>query len=452
MFTTCPCLALRSSGRQARVIHIRPRTLTFHIPIQSSSTALSMVVRPSAPPALFTSTSMRPNLFLTSRTNAVMLCWSVTSSAIAMPSLPAARFRRSNRRAPTTIWKPRRPRATAVAAPMPDEAPVMTATGVVLFAALPPCTRRTLRLRCEFAGTIDFDGDTDAVKAYPREHAAGGHGGVCRRPPPAGRHRRHDGPEPRRNDPAPALNAPPRQRPVRVSEPAARGRSARFEHEDPACARGGGPPVHLVARAWSRRPVARAPRRRGPDDEQRAGRALRASDRAPETARPQPRGELTGALEGALERAADCRPGPFRAARASALPAPLSTSPGRQRIRSGSPFEKTVGFSRAVRVGNRVVGSGTAPIWPDGTVDPDPYIQAKRCLEIIETALREAGASPGQVIRTRMYLTDSRFADAVGKAHGEAFGETGPASTMVVVKGLLDERWKVEIEAEAQLD
>ena len=124
----------------------------------------------------------------------------------------------------------------------------------------------------------------------------------------------------------------------------------------------------------------------------------------------------------------------------------------RQRIQSGSPFEKTIGFSRAVRVGTRVLVSGTAPIWPDGTVDPDPYIHAKRCLEIIETALREAGASAGQVIRTRMYLTDSRFADAVGKAHGEAFGEAGPASTMVVVKGLLDERWKVEIEAEAQLD
>jgi enamine deaminase RidA (YjgF/YER057c/UK114 family) len=124
----------------------------------------------------------------------------------------------------------------------------------------------------------------------------------------------------------------------------------------------------------------------------------------------------------------------------------------RRRIRSGSPFEKTIGFSRAVRVGNRVVVSGTAPIWPDGTVDPDPYIQAKRCFEIIETALREAGASPDQVIRTRMFLTDSRFADAVGKAHGEAFGEAGPAATMVVVKGLLDERWKVEIEAEAQLD
>jgi enamine deaminase RidA (YjgF/YER057c/UK114 family) len=96
--------------------------------------------------------------------------------------------------------------------------------------------------------------------------------------------------------------------------------------------------------------------------------------------------------------------------------------------------------------------SGTAPIWPGGTVDPDPYIQAKRCFEIIDTALKEAGASMAQVVRTRMFLTDSAFAEAVGKAHGEAVGDAGPAATMVVVKGLLDERWKVEIEAEAQLD
>ena len=95
--------------------------------------------------------------------------------------------------------------------------------------------------------------------------------------------------------------------------------------------------------------------------------------------------------------------------------------------------------------------SGTAPIWPDGTVDPDAYIQAKRCFEIIAAALREAGASPEQVVRTRMFLTDRSFADDVGKAHAEAFGAAAPASTMLVVKGLLDERWKVEIEAEADL-
>jgi enamine deaminase RidA (YjgF/YER057c/UK114 family) len=124
----------------------------------------------------------------------------------------------------------------------------------------------------------------------------------------------------------------------------------------------------------------------------------------------------------------------------------------RRRIRSGSPFEKTIGFSRAIRAGDRVLVSGTAPIWPDGTVDPDPYIQARRCFEIITAALREAGAAAEQVVRTRMFLTDSAFAEAVGRAHGEAFGAAAPASTMVVVKGLLDERWKVEIEAEAQLD
>ena len=79
-------------------------------------------------------------------------------------------------------------------------------------------------------------------------------------------------------------------------------------------------------------------------------------------------------------------------------------------------------------------------------------MQAKRCFEIIDAALREAGASREQVVRTRMFLTDGAFAEAVGKAHSEIFGSAAPAATMVVVKALLDERWKVEIEAEAQLD
>jgi enamine deaminase RidA (YjgF/YER057c/UK114 family) len=121
----------------------------------------------------------------------------------------------------------------------------------------------------------------------------------------------------------------------------------------------------------------------------------------------------------------------------------------RQRVASGSPFEKTIGFSRAVRAGNRVVVAGTAPIWPDGSCDPDPEVQARRCLEIITTALAEAGAGPEHVIRTRQYLTDARYADAVGRAHGAIFGEIRPASTMIVVAALLDSRWKVEIEAEA---
>jgi enamine deaminase RidA (YjgF/YER057c/UK114 family) len=122
----------------------------------------------------------------------------------------------------------------------------------------------------------------------------------------------------------------------------------------------------------------------------------------------------------------------------------------RRQISSGSPYEGRIGFSRAVAVDGRVVVSGTAPLWPDGSCDPDAYAQAKRCLEIIEQALTDAGATLVQVIRTRMYVTDAGDSDAVGRAHGEVFGDIRPASTMVVVKALLDPRWKVEIEAEAQ--
>jgi enamine deaminase RidA (YjgF/YER057c/UK114 family) len=121
----------------------------------------------------------------------------------------------------------------------------------------------------------------------------------------------------------------------------------------------------------------------------------------------------------------------------------------RTRISSGSPYEPRIGFSRAIAVDDRVLVSGTAPVWPDGSCDPDAEVQARRCLRIIEDALVDAGASLSQVVRTRMYLVDPADADAVGRAHGEVFAETRPAATMVVVKALLDERWKVEIEAEA---
>ena len=97
----------------------------------------------------------------------------------------------------------------------------------------------------------------------------------------------------------------------------------------------------------------------------------------------------------------------------------------------------------------RVIVSGTAPVWPDGSVDPDPYVQARRCFEIIATALSEAGSSVDEVVRTRMFVTDAAYGEAVGRAHGEVMARARPAATMVVVKGLLDERWKVEIEAEA---
>jgi enamine deaminase RidA (YjgF/YER057c/UK114 family) len=124
----------------------------------------------------------------------------------------------------------------------------------------------------------------------------------------------------------------------------------------------------------------------------------------------------------------------------------------RQRIASGSKYEASIGFSRALRVGRNVYVSGTAPIWPDGSCDPDPEIQARRCFEIIVKALTDAGASAKEVVRTRMFVTDASYADAVGRAHGAVFGEVRPASTMVVIAGLLDPRWKVEIEADAVMD
>ena len=96
--------------------------------------------------------------------------------------------------------------------------------------------------------------------------------------------------------------------------------------------------------------------------------------------------------------------------------------------------------------------SGTAPIWPDGSCDPDPEKQALRCLEIVLEALAEAGAKAEHVIRTRMFITDAADAEAIGRAHSSVFGDVRPAATIVVVAALLDPRWKVEIEAEALLD
>jgi enamine deaminase RidA (YjgF/YER057c/UK114 family) len=121
----------------------------------------------------------------------------------------------------------------------------------------------------------------------------------------------------------------------------------------------------------------------------------------------------------------------------------------RRRVSSGSPYESVIGFSRAIRIGDRVLVSGTAPIRPDGSVDPDPRGQARRCLEIIDAALTEAGAALTDVVRTRTYLVDAADAEAVGGVHGEVFGDVRPASTMVVVAALLDPRWRVEMEAEA---
>ena len=121
----------------------------------------------------------------------------------------------------------------------------------------------------------------------------------------------------------------------------------------------------------------------------------------------------------------------------------------RQHISSGAAFEERVGYSRAVRVGDRVWVSGTAPIMP-GDADPPAgaYDQAQVCLSIIERALAEAGASLDDVVRTRIYVTDASSIDDVGRAHGAAFATARPATTGIVTQ-LLDPRWLVEIEAEA---
>lgn len=120
-----------------------------------------------------------------------------------------------------------------------------------------------------------------------------------------------------------------------------------------------------------------------------------------------------------------------------------------KRTSSGSPFEGTIGFSRAVQVGDRVLVSGTGPVWPDGTCPDDADRQARRCFEIIAATLSEAGATVADVVRTRMFVTSTGDAEAIGAVHREIFDQIRPAATMVVVAALLDPRWRVEIEAEA---
>ena len=114
-----------------------------------------------------------------------------------------------------------------------------------------------------------------------------------------------------------------------------------------------------------------------------------------------------------------------------------------------SPYEPVVGFSRAVRAGDRVCVAGTAPIPAEGDPPEGAYEQARLCLEIIGDALDRAGSSLADVVRTRIYLTDVADWQEVARAHGELFAEIRPAATAVVVAALLDPRWRVEIEAEA---
>ena len=121
----------------------------------------------------------------------------------------------------------------------------------------------------------------------------------------------------------------------------------------------------------------------------------------------------------------------------------------RRRATSGSPFEGPIGFSRAIRVDDRVLVSGTGPVWPDGSCDPDVFGQAMRCFKVAGTALSDLGASLRDVVRTRMFLIDAADWEAVGRAHSAYFEAVLPAATMVIVAGLLDPRWRVEVELEA---
>ena len=120
-------------------------------------------------------------------------------------------------------------------------------------------------------------------------------------------------------------------------------------------------------------------------------------------------------------------------------------------VRTGTPWEPLVGYSRAVRVGPHVVVSGCAPVDDNGDLvgAGDAYVQAARCIEVIAAALHDAGASLNDVIRTRMFVTDIRCWEAVGKAHQEAFAQVMPATSMVEVSRLIGDGMLVEIEADA---
>jgi len=121
----------------------------------------------------------------------------------------------------------------------------------------------------------------------------------------------------------------------------------------------------------------------------------------------------------------------------------------RQLISSGAPWEASVGYSRAVRVGNVVEVAGTTAQDGDTISGQEEYAQTKRILEKIAAALVEAGASLDQVVRTRIFVTDIGKWEAVGRAHGEVFGHIRPVTTMVQVAALIDPRLLVEIEATA---
>ena len=123
----------------------------------------------------------------------------------------------------------------------------------------------------------------------------------------------------------------------------------------------------------------------------------------------------------------------------------------RKNIHSGAPWESIVGYCRAVRSGAHIAVSGSAPVGNDGDVVGvgDIYRQTQRCIEVIDNALREAGGSLEDVVRTRMFVTDIEQWQDIARAHREAFGDVEPATSMVQVSRLIDPRMLIEIEADA---
>ncbi len=119
-------------------------------------------------------------------------------------------------------------------------------------------------------------------------------------------------------------------------------------------------------------------------------------------------------------------------------------------VTSASPFEVQFGFCRARKVGSRILVAGTAPIGADGsTVAPaDASAQARRCFEIIVSAVTELGGDASKIVRTRMFLTDINDWEAVGAVHGEFFGDARPVATMVAIDRLIDPSWRIEAEAD----
>ena len=129
----------------------------------------------------------------------------------------------------------------------------------------------------------------------------------------------------------------------------------------------------------------------------------------------------------------------------------MPEKPGRMTFQSGAPWEPVVGYSRAVRDGQFIAISGSAAVDADGQLvgENDPYLQAKQCIRIIQTALEQAGSGLDDVIRTRMFVTDIEQWEDISRAHREAFGDVMPATSMIEVSRLIDPRMLVEIEADA---